>query len=82
MLYFPIIENKIPPDWIPFFGGKPFTFFQPIFNIADASISTGVIVMLLFQKQLFKPEVAPSQETEEKNESASIQESGDSKPSA
>jgi signal peptidase II len=54
MLYFPIIENKILPNWIPIWGGKPFTFFQAIFNIADASISTGVITILLFQKRFFK----------------------------
>ncbi len=74
MLYFPLVENKVPPEWIPFIGGKPFTFFQPIFNIADASISTGVIAMLLFQKQFFKSEPAPSTEAE-KNDSPTTQES-------
>jgi signal peptidase II len=54
MLYFPIIENAMMPKWVPFLGGKPFTFFQPIFNIADASISVGVITILLFQKRFFK----------------------------
>lgn len=54
MLYFPIINNKVLPDWIPFYGGRPFTFFQAIFNIADASISTGVIAILLFQKKFFR----------------------------
>ncbi len=67
MLYFPIIENKIMPGWVPFLGGKPFTFFQPIFNIADASISIGVIVILLFQKRFFrqqkKDETNPTVET-------------------
>lgn len=54
MLYFPIINNKVPPDWIPFWGGKPFTFFQPIFNMADACISVGVIAIVLFQHKFFK----------------------------
>lgn len=54
MLYFPIIENKLLPNWIPIIGGEPFTFFSPIFNIADASISTGVITILLFQKRFFR----------------------------
>ena len=54
MLYAPIIENKTLPEWIPFWGGERFTFFSPIFNIADASISIGVIVILLFQKKFFK----------------------------
>lgn len=57
MLYVPIIENKILPSWVPFWGGESFTFFSPIFNIADASISVGVIAILLFQKRFFhKPE--------------------------
>lgn len=54
MIWAPIIENKVLPDWIPFWGGERFTFFSPIFNIADASISVGVIAILLFQKRFFK----------------------------
>jgi signal peptidase II len=54
MLYAPIIEDKMLPSWIPVWGGERFTFFSPIFNIADASISVGVIVILLFQKKFFK----------------------------
>ncbi|MEO8582186.1 MAG: lipoprotein signal peptidase [Flavitalea sp.] len=54
MLYAPIIEDKLLPNWIPLWGGERFTFFSPIFNIADASISTGVIVILIFQKRFFK----------------------------
>lgn len=54
MLYFPIIVNKHFPSWVPFVGGDSFEFFSPIFNIADASISIGVITLLLFQRKLFK----------------------------
>ena len=54
MIYAPIIENKTLPQWVPFWGGERFTFFSPIFNIADASISTGVITLLIFQKRFFK----------------------------
>jgi signal peptidase II len=54
MLYFPLIEDKELPNWVPFIGGDRFTFFSPIFNIADASISAGVITLLLFQKRFFK----------------------------
>lgn len=54
MLYFPMIDNYMMPNWVPILGGKPFTFFSPIFNIADASISCGVIVILLFQKRFFR----------------------------
>ncbi len=53
MLYFPMIHTTY-PSWIPFVGGKPFEFFAPIFNIADAAISTGVIVLLIFQKSFYK----------------------------
>ncbi len=53
MLYFPIIQSHY-PTWVPIIGGKEFEFFSPVFNIADASISTGVIAILLFQKRFFK----------------------------
>ena len=53
MLYFPIIRDAHFPSWFPFWGGQEFEFFRPIFNIADASISIGVIAILLFQKKFF-----------------------------
>lgn len=53
MLYFPVINTHF-PGWVPFVGGDEFRFFQPIFNLADASISGGVIALLLFQKKFFK----------------------------
>jgi signal peptidase II len=53
MLYFPVIDTKF-PEWMPLIGGNDFEFFSPIFNIADASISTGVITLLVFQKRFFK----------------------------
>lgn len=53
MLYFPIIRDAQFPNWVPFWGGEDFEFFRPIFNIADASISIGVIAILLFQKRFF-----------------------------
>ncbi|MBO9573294.1 MAG: lipoprotein signal peptidase [Chitinophagaceae bacterium] len=54
MLYAPIIEDKTFPSWLPIWGGERFTFFSPIFNIADASISIGVIALLVFQNKFFK----------------------------
>ena len=54
MLYFPIIRNTHFPLWIPFWGGEDFEFFRPIFNLADASITTGIITILVFQKRFFK----------------------------
>jgi signal peptidase II len=53
MLYFPIINSTF-PGWVPFVGGQDFEFFSPIFNIADASISIGVITLLLFQRRFIK----------------------------
>jgi len=53
MLYFPILHGHF-PKWVPFAGGEDFEFFSPIFNVADASISIGVITLLLFQKRFFR----------------------------
>ncbi|MFN8252429.1 MAG: lipoprotein signal peptidase [Ferruginibacter sp.] len=53
MLYFPVIEGHF-PKWMPFWGGEYFVFFRPIFNLADAAISTGVIAILVFQKRFFR----------------------------
>ena len=47
MLYFPLCEWNW-PQWIPWIGGNHFVFFQPIFNVADASLSVSVIVLILF----------------------------------
>ncbi len=47
MFYFPIIQTTW-PEWMPFWGGEEFVFFSPVFNFADASISVGVIALLLF----------------------------------
>lgn len=59
MLYFPIITDARFPDWVPIWGGEDFVFFRPIFNLADASISTGVIAILVFQKKFFKHHDSP-----------------------
>ena len=52
MLYFPIWNGDL-PTWLPFFGGKHFTFFNAIFNIADMAISTGVGILIVFNKKAF-----------------------------
>ena len=58
MLYFPVIDTTL-PTWFPFRAGEQFIFFRPVFNIADASITTGVLMLLVFQKKFFpKPEEA------------------------
>jgi len=59
MLYFPIIEGRY-PDWIPYFGGDPFLFFRPVFNVADSAITLGIFSILLFYRRYFnKPEEKP-----------------------
>lgn len=52
MFYFPIIQTTIPESW-PFWGGEDFEFFRPVFNVADAAISIGFIIILLGQKTFF-----------------------------
>lgn len=53
MFYFPVIKGHF-PAWFPFWGTQDFIFFRPVFNLADASISTGVAIIILFQKRFFK----------------------------
>jgi len=52
MLYFPLY-NGILPSWIPFWGGEQFSFFDPVFNVADTAISVGVGLLLVFNKKAF-----------------------------
>lgn len=63
MLHFPI-WNGVLPNWIPFFGGKFFTFFEPVFNVADMAISTGIGILVFFNKRAFK-EKTPDESNEE-----------------
>lgn len=53
MLYFPLFDFTI-PHWVPAKGGEFFTFFSPVFNIADSAIFIGVVTILIFQKSFFK----------------------------
>lgn len=53
MFYFPMFKGYL-PEWIPFWGGDYFVFFRPVFNVADAAISIGVGIMVLFQKRVMK----------------------------
>lgn len=52
MLQFPIASWTW-PEWIPIIGGKDYTFFEYVFNVADAAISTGVGILLFFNKRIF-----------------------------
>ena len=60
MLYFPILQGYYPP-WFPIWGGQDFVFFRPVFNIADSSITIGVLLLILFQRKFF---TKPEEETE------------------
>ncbi|MCK9617275.1 MAG: lipoprotein signal peptidase [Lentimicrobiaceae bacterium] len=53
MLYFPIISGNY-PSWVPFWGGKDFLLFRPVFNIADSAITIGVLTIIIFQRKLIK----------------------------
>lgn len=53
MLYFPMINTDL-PSWLPFFGGSHFTFFDPVFNVADSSITVGVCLLLIFGRKSFQ----------------------------
>lgn len=53
MFYFPLVEFDW-PSWIPMIGDKHFIFFSPIFNLADACISCGIIALLLFYRKILQ----------------------------
>ena len=55
MLYFPLVQTTIPESW-PFWAGEDFEFFRPVFNIADAAISFGFVLILLMQKSVTEDE--------------------------
>lgn len=55
MLYFPLIDTTW-PQWVPWVGGENFRFFEPVFNIADTAISTGVGILIFFNKSAFSKE--------------------------
>jgi signal peptidase II len=69
MLYFPIIQDETWPAWVPYFGGRTFNFFEPVFNIADMAISTGVGILLVFNKKAFPKD---NQELQYSEDSATI----------
>lgn len=61
MFYFPIIEGYF-PEWLPFWGGEHFIFFRPVFNIADAAISIGVITIIIFQNKFLNTDIKQLQQ--------------------
>lgn len=53
MLYFPMFKGYL-PEWLPVYGGRFFTFFDPVFNVADMAISAGFIILIVFNKKAFQ----------------------------
>ncbi len=64
MFYFPLIEGRY-PTWVPVWGGNPFIFFRPVFNVADSAITVGIFSILLFYRGYFsKHDEKPVEEVE------------------
>jgi signal peptidase II len=81
MLYFPVIHGQY-PSWFPGRSGEEFVFFRPIFNLADSSISIGIVTILLFQKRFFTPGasfLAEADPMEAVNEGAEVADAGETK---
>lgn len=55
MFYFPLI-NTTWPQWLPWIGGTPFTFFDPVFNFADSCVTVGAFYLILFHWRFFAQE--------------------------
>ncbi len=66
MLYFPLVDTTW-PDWVPSLGGKRFRFFEPVFNIADTAISTGVGILIVFKKKAFPKQADKKEEVADQN---------------
>ena len=72
MLYFPIVQTHY-PSWSPISPGQEFIFFSPVFNLADAAISAGVIAIIIFQKRFFNLN-SNKEDSSEINHEANIEE--------
>ena len=70
MFYFPLFDITF-PSWMPLIGGTSFSFFDPVFNIADSAVCIGVFYILLFErKYLFNPDKKKKLDKKEEKEEA------------
>jgi signal peptidase II len=53
MFYFPLINTHF-PEWLPLLANKHFIFFRPVFNLADAGISVGMFLLIVFYRKSFR----------------------------
>jgi signal peptidase II len=77
MFYFPLISGHY-PSWLPFVGNDDFIFFRPVFNMADSSITVGIISILIFHRKFFEEKHSPaaSESVEEMNKKIITEEKG------
>ena len=67
MFYFPLISGHY-PLWLPYVGGDDFIFFRPVFNMADSSITVGIIAILIFYRRFFEEKHTPVDVVKEDND--------------
>lgn len=72
MLYFPLCEWDW-PQWMPGVGGKHFLFFEPIFNVADACLTTSILILIIFYNKHIASDKKAKEEAEEDNAADSPQ---------
>lgn len=70
MFYFPLFSFNW-PDWMPVIGGETFSFFDPVFNFADACICVGIFILLVrYYRYLGGDKVDRKKESKEEVNSA------------
>lgn len=61
MFWFPLFEGTF-PSWFPIWGGEEYLFFRPVFNVADASISVGITLIIIVYRDFFKNQTSKEEE--------------------